>query len=246
MPAHQELNRAALVEFFAQRVSREMVRYVAQQAAQVIECEAHVSKIVSQHGQRTPTSPLPVEQADQLPPLPSIEGFIASLVNHSQIQMPNLMSSLVYFGRLRARLPPVTIGTHCTGHRIFLASTILAAKSLDGCSPKNKHGTRYTVVKSYEGFGFSLPEVNSMEQELLILLDWETRVTEEDLFTCLDPFLAPIPQHLHAQERQRKARENGLDEGSAEATASRMVSTHTASFFFYSANTDGITKTPSP
>ncbi|CAG8078355.1 unnamed protein product [Penicillium nalgiovense] len=140
MPAYQELNRAALVEFFAQRVSRETVRYVAQQAAQVIECEAHVSKIVSQHGQRTPTSSLPVEPADQLPPLPAIEGFIASLVNHSQIQMPILMSSLVYFGRLRARLPPVTIGTRCTVHRIFLASIILPPRAWMTAVPRTSIG----------------------------------------------------------------------------------------------------------
>jgi hypothetical protein len=33
-----------------------------------------------------------------------------------------------------------------------------------------------------------LPEVNSMEHELLVLLDWETHVTEEDIFTYLSPF----------------------------------------------------------
>jgi hypothetical protein len=203
----QALNRAALDSFVTQRVSREMVTYLAQQASQVIRCEAHVTNTVNQHGQPTPPSTPPMDPADQLPPLPSIEAFIASLVARSQVQVPTLMSSLVYLGRLRARLPPVAKGMRCTVHRIFLASLILAAKNLNDSSPKNKHWARYTVVKGYGGFGFSLPEVNLMERQLLFLLDWETRVTEEDLFTFLDPFLAPIRQRLQAQERQRKAEE---------------------------------------
>lgn len=187
-----------------------MVTYLAQQASQVIRCEAQVTNTVNQHGQPTPPSTPPMDPTDQLPPLPTIEEFIASLVARSQVQVPTLMSSLVYLGRLRARLPPVAKGMRCTVHRIFLASLILAAKNLNDSSPKNKHWARYTVVKGYQGFGFSLPEVNLMERQLLFLLDWETRVTEEDLFTSLEPFLAPIRQNLQAVERQRKAEEEEL------------------------------------
>ena len=102
------------------------------------------------------------------------------------------MTSLVYLSRLQSRLPPVAKGMRCTVHRIFLASLILAAKSLNDSSPKNKHWARYTAVKGYEGFGFSLTEVNLMEKQLLNLLQWDLIVREDDLYTHLKPFLAPI------------------------------------------------------
>ncbi|KAJ5807981.1 hypothetical protein N7474_009250 [Penicillium riverlandense] len=195
------LNRAALDEFVGQRVSREMVTHLARQASQVIRCE----QVTVSHGQVTPPSTPPL---DNLPPLPTIEQFIASLVARSQVQVPTLMSSLVYLGRLRARLPPVAKGMRCTVHRIFLASLILAAKNLNDSSPKNKHWARYTAVKGFDGFGFSMPEVNLMERQLLFLLDWDTRVTEEDLLTHLEPFLEPIRSRLEAREQARKAEED--------------------------------------
>lgn len=148
----------------------------------------------------------------QTPSLPSLEQFITSIVDRSHVQVPTLMSSLVYLDRLQKKLPPVAKGMPCTVHRIFLASLILAAKNLNDSSPKNKHWARYSVVRGFDGFGFSLTEVNLMEKQLLFLLDWDLRITQQDLHTHLEPFLTPIIQkhnravELHQEKRREKER----------------------------------------
>lgn len=201
----RSMNRAALDEFVRQPVRSYMIQHLAKQASQVIRCEEP-----AQNAQLplTPPSTPPQSAVDpSQPALPSLELFIRSIVHKSSVQVPTLMTSLVYLARLRSRLPPVAKGMRCTVHRIFLASLILAAKNLNDSSPKNKHWARYTMVKGFEGFGFALPEVNLMERQLLFLLDWDTRVTEEDLFEHFEPFLAPIRFQLQLEYENSRLNE---------------------------------------
>lgn len=156
------------------------------------------------------------------PVLPTVEQFITSLVHRSHVQVPTLMSSLVYLDRLRSRLPPVAKGVRCTVHRIFLASLILAAKNLNDSSPKNKHWARYSIMRDFDGFGFSLTEVNLMEKQLLFLLDWDLRITEEDLYEHLEPFLTPIKAQYQREQEEREFEQARIEYEEQQVTLATM------------------------
>jgi len=185
-----EQNKRALDYLCTMPVTKEMVSYMASKASTVIRCQQYTSSSMPLTPPTTP--PADDAQCTLEPALPSIEAFITSLVQQSHVHVQTLLPTLVYLSRLQSKLPPVAKGMRCTVHRIFLAALILSAKNLNDSSPKNKYWARYTSVPGFEHFGFSNSEVNLMEKQLLFLLDWELRITTEDLYTNLEPFLAPI------------------------------------------------------
>ncbi|CAO2655859.1 Nn.00g046620.m01.CDS01 [Neocucurbitaria sp. VM-36] len=239
-------NQAALDHFVQLPVSQDMISYLSQKATQVIRCEpsSHLNKNLPPTPPASPPQHA-ARQSSSEPPMPSVEEFITSLVERSHVQVPTLMTSLVYLSRLRSRLPPVAKGMRCTVHRIFLASLILAAKNLNDSSPKNKHWARYSAVRGYENFGFSITEVNLMEKQLLFLLDWDLRINPEDLYYHLEPFLAPIRVHQSRQaEKARLAeKEREFARQQYQLTAENLSRSHievqpyasTASFSSYAA-----------
>lgn len=228
----RDLNAAALEQFVYMPVSSKMVKYLARRASEVIQCEP-----ISPRSSHMPPSPPQTPPNDECnsdqPDLPSLERFICSLVRKSNVQAATLMSSLVYLGRLKRRLPPVAKGLRCTTHRIFLATLILTAKFLNDSSPKNKHWAEYSHVRAYAPFGFSRTEVNLMEKQLLFLLDWDLNISEDDLFLHLEPFLAPIRSEIEEQEeqirmkesRERELRERELQEEEAQRIQSQYEAT---------------------
>ncbi|KAH8903029.1 cyclin [Coniochaeta sp. PMI_546] len=216
-----ELNAAALEQFVYQPVSRTMITYLAEAAFSVIQCDPNMMPPPATETRTTtpnshlpptpPRSPLPRAVRHDDGPLPGLEEFITQLVVSSNVQVPTLMSTLVYLNRLKSRLQPMAKGLRCTTHRIFLASLILSAKYLNDSSPKNKHWASYSVIQTEAyNFGFSRTEVNLMEKQLLSLLSWDLRITESDLYRELEPFLAPIRQDIadrHVRRQRRKAEE---------------------------------------
>ncbi|KAI1106543.1 cyclin [Jackrogersella minutella] len=210
-----DLNAAALEHFVYKPVSPAMISYLAQAARDVIQCDPNMMPPPAQQNKsqyptppRTP-SPKAVQCDDS--GLPTLEEFITQLVRSSNVQVPTLMSTLVYLTRLRSRLQPMAKGLRCTTHRIFLAALILSAKYLNDSSPKNKHWATYSHMNT-DGysFGFSRTEVNLMEKQLLFLLEWELRITEEDLYRELDLFLAPIRENIEASHARRMQRKENL------------------------------------
>jgi hypothetical protein len=195
-----------------------MISYLAQAAQNVIACDEtlmppHSAAVDSRLPPTPPRTPSPRTVRSEDGDLPTLEAFITQLVISSNVQVPTLMSTLVYLTRLRSRLQPMARGLRCTTHRIFLASLILAAKYLNDSSPKNKHWANYSHITSETfSFGFSRTEVNLMEKQLLFLLDWELRITEEDLYRELEPFLAPIRTDTQARHARRMARRKQKEE----------------------------------
>lgn len=128
--------------------------------------------------------------------LPSLEKFLDNLVNSSRIQVPTLLCTLIYLDRIQLRIPPVSRDTSCktrmpdTRHRVLLATIICAAKYLNDSSPKNKHWAMYSSSL------FHYDEVNLMEQQLLALLNFELRFTEEDCIRAFSMFFkSPVSHH---------------------------------------------------
>lgn len=197
----------ALGQFVRRPVSRQMISYLAEVASSVIRCEDSMTMPPHQQQPTPPSTPPQGDREEGSDAIPSVERFIAELVHRSQVQVATLMSTLVYLDRLKARLPAVAKGGKCTVHRIFLACLILAAKNLNDSSPKNKHWARYSYgssATSSSPFGFSLTEVNLMERQLLCLLDFNLRITREDLYTAFEPFLVPIVRRLEEKEREEE------------------------------------------
>jgi G1/S-specific cyclin PLC1 len=223
----EDLNKSALDYFVYQRVDRQMIAYLAEAAQNVITCDPSLKPTSSSKGSASRHMPTPPRSPEpEEPMLPTLEEFITQLVVSSNVQVPTLMSTLVYLTRLKSKLQPMARGLRCTSHRILLAALILAAKYLNDSSPKNKHWANYSnITTEYYNFGFTRTEVNLMEKQLLFLLEWDLRITEEDLYRELDSFLEPIRQKIADKHiRKMRAHEEKLRQQMVFAAPTRFPS----------------------
>ncbi|KAL8330705.1 hypothetical protein RB593_001608 [Gaeumannomyces tritici] len=136
--------------------------------------------------------------------IPPLKEFISSLAARSNLKVSTLMSSLVYLKRIKSLLPPGVKCSPCAAHRLFLASFNLVFKYLNDYTLENSKWANWSVMRAGSDiFGFSVREVNLMECELLSLLSWNVRITEENLYQEFEIFLNPIKARIRREINYR-------------------------------------------
>ncbi|KAJ1657938.1 hypothetical protein IWQ61_002738 [Dispira simplex] len=104
--------------------------------------------------------------------LPSLSSFIRSVVHRTQTPVTAIITALIYLCRLKQRHPSCK-GSPGAGHRLILAALITATKYLYDDAYHNR-----SWVTVSQGL-FTLGEVNQMEMEFLVFLNFRLSVTRD-------------------------------------------------------------------
>lgn len=146
-----------------------MIHKIVVATLQVIPCEDTKSKTYTSSN-------------NTIKQLPSLMTFLTKLVKYTNVYTGTLMATLIYLQKLKSRLPKNAHGLPCTRHRILLSCLILSSKFHNDSSPKNKHWAKYT-----DGL-FNVKDINLMERQLIFLLNWDLKVTNEEMCQSLQSF----------------------------------------------------------
>ncbi|KAH6705899.1 PHO85 cyclin-1 [Verticillium dahliae] len=186
----RKVDIASLHHFLNQPIHASMVSYLAQAASEVVVCnplreglsEAYQSRCQGHIRESRALATLNLR-------LPPLDSFILHLSATPKITTPILMSTIIYLSRLKQRLQSCQ-GSPYTCHRIFLIVLILSVKYHDDTPYTNKTWAylSHIVTRNY-AFRLSCDDINLMERQVLLLLDWNLCISEDDLFAALMPIL---------------------------------------------------------
>lgn len=106
----KSLHNADLLDLMRKPVSAEMVAFVAQKANSVIVIDGEPAADALPTPPHTPHKTTFAEQQQQAPALPLLEDFIAHVILQANVQVPTLLTTLIYLERLRHKLPRMAKG----------------------------------------------------------------------------------------------------------------------------------------
>ncbi|KAL4212048.1 hypothetical protein AB4K20DRAFT_1890198 [Rhizopus microsporus] len=157
-----------------QPITKSLLFYVANQALSAIpQCQ------VALNDDNTAEKSKFYKIYDELPSLPD---FVDLVVKRAKTTPGTLLGTLVLLDNTSKMLPSTARGRPCSPYRVFLASLILASKFLNDVCPKNLSWARYARY-------FCLTDINLMEKQLLILLQYKTFMKLNDIIQAYNGFL---------------------------------------------------------
>ncbi|ORX92588.1 hypothetical protein K493DRAFT_193245, partial [Basidiobolus meristosporus CBS 931.73] len=102
---------------------------------------------------------------------PVFHSFCQNVIARSQVDPPTILLALKYIQRLKKYCPRITgeQGSEC---RLFVVSLILAHKMLEDCTYTNQTWSQITRIP--------LADINHMEREFLLSIQFDLHVPEEE------------------------------------------------------------------
>ncbi|KAF5330981.1 hypothetical protein D9619_005207 [Psilocybe cf. subviscida] len=163
------LHSPALLELVDVKVSRSVIEYVVDRVVETVDYAM---------GRPTPSSSKSRSSrgrtATRRPENAKFTTFVSDVITRAEVTMPTLLATLVYIDRAR---PHLHIGLEQWAlERVFLGALIVASKYLNDSTLKNVHWALCTGV-------FGKRDVGRIEREYLDVLNFELKITEDDLLS---------------------------------------------------------------
>ncbi|KAH9484482.1 PHO85 cyclin-1 [Psilocybe cubensis] len=159
-PARHNPALLQLVDF---KVSRQVIEYTIDIVVETVDYAL---------GRTTPSSSRgrPLRRPEHA----KFSDFVSKVLTRAEVTMPTLLATLAYIDRAR---PHLHIGMEEWAlERVFLGALIVASKYLNDSTLKNVHWAMCTSV-------FGKRDVGRIEREFLDVLNFELKITEDDLMS---------------------------------------------------------------
>ncbi|PPQ75827.1 hypothetical protein CVT26_001282 [Gymnopilus dilepis] len=168
------LHSPELLELVDVKVSRQVIDYTIDRVVETVDYAM---------GRATPSSSRG-RSAARRPEHAKFTTFVTDVLTRAEVTMPTLLATLVYVDRAR---PHLHIGLEQWAlERVFLGALIVASKYLNDSTLKNVHWAMCTGV-------FGKRDVGRIEREYLDVLNFELKITEDDLLSHYEGLSETIP-----------------------------------------------------